>query len=210
MKTKILVTQLAALAVPLLVLLMLCSAAPASVKAQPPPPAPEMSPQGETLGVTTVYTHYSIVISNEPYGFLVDTLIALGHGDETLFEVLTYLKPQSNGAITEAFYNQVAASPPGSSVFVDILGNYAGLQGGIEIGDDGTFSIPDIEAQSYSGLPGYTLIPSLDGVFQSTYALDQAQYIYTHEQNFGVGVIRKYYAFAILWRAPRRSSCRWS
>ena len=52
---------------------------------------------------------YSLIISNEAPGRLVDYLIAQGHGNDTLFQVLGYLKAQPGGVISDAWYNQVAA-----------------------------------------------------------------------------------------------------
>ena len=85
------------------------------------------------VDVEAAETVLTYVLSNEAPGNLVDYLIAHGHGGETMLQVLAYLKSQSNGHISDAFYNQVAAAPPGSEVFTSTLSNYAGLVGGIEI-----------------------------------------------------------------------------
>jgi hypothetical protein len=146
------------------------------------------------LAVTT------IVISNEAPGHLVDYLINNGHGSETLLQVLNYLKARSGGIISDAFYGQVAGALPGSEVFTATLSNYAGLVGGIEIGTDGTISIPDIQGKSYINVTGYATVPSQDRQFTFTYAQDEPHYIYTHSAHFGGGVIRYYYAFAIVWK----------
>ncbi len=103
----------------------------------------------------TAETVLSFVVSNEAPGHLVDWLIAQGHGNDTLLQVLGYLKAQSAGVISDAFYNQVAAAPPGSEVFTATLGNYAGLDGGIEIAADGTGYVPSVKARDYVGVPGY-------------------------------------------------------
>ena len=141
----------------------------------------------------------TIVISNEAPGFLVDHLIAQGHGNETLFEVLGYLKPLSNGIISDTFYNQVAAAPPGSEAFTATLDNYARLVGGIEICSDGTLYIPSLLASEYVGAPGYGIASGLDGQSTFTFAQDAAHYIFSHGMNGG-SITRLYYAFAIVWR----------
>ena len=124
----------------------------------------------------TAETVYSFILSNEVPGHLVDWLIAQGHGNETLFQVLGYLKAQSGGVISDAFYNQVAAAPPGSGVFIEHLNPFAGLVGGIEIGADGTWSIPSEEGKNYVGVSGYATAPSQNGQFIFTYAQDAPHY----------------------------------
>jgi hypothetical protein len=160
-------------------------------------------------GVTRDYYAFAIawkheavttfIISNEGPGYLVDHLIAQGHGGETLFQVLGYLKGQSGGVISDEFYNKVASAGPGSSVFTDTLGNYAGVNGGIEICADGTMSIPSVMAASYQSAPGYATTPSQDGAFRFTTAQDLGHYIYTHAKNYEAGISKDYYAFAIAW-----------
>jgi hypothetical protein len=152
----------------------------------------------------TVENVYTFVCSNEAPGHLVDYLIAQGHGDDTLFEVLGYLKGQSGGVISNEWYNQVAAARPGSEVFTATLINYSGLVGGIEIGGDGTISIPILEGGDYNGTPGYGTVPSQDGQFTFTYAQDAGHYILTHSKGAG-GAATDYYAFAIAWRGAPAS-----
>ncbi len=151
------------------------------------------APQAETV--------YSFILSNEDPGHLVDWLIAQGHGGDTLFQVLGYLKAQSGGVISNAFYNQVAGALPGSEVFTAHLNDYAGLVGGIEIAADGSCYIPSIEGKNYVGVSGYATAPSQNGQFNFTYAQDPAHYIFTHDMNFGSGQTRDYYAFGIAWKS---------
>ncbi len=131
----------------------------------------------------------------------MDWLIVQGHGNKTLLQVLGYLKAQSGGVISDAFYNQVAAAPPGSEVFTATLSNYAGLVGGIEIAADGTISIPSVAGKDYTGAAGFTSAPSQSGQFTLTYTHDAAHTIYTHSNEYGGGVTRDYYAWGIAWRA---------
>lgn len=154
---------------------------------------------GETLR-TTIENVTSFIISNEAPGHLVDWLIADGHGSETLIQVLAYLKAQSGGVISEAFYNQVAGAVPGSELFIATLSNYAGLVGGIEIGADGTISIPNVQGQDYDKVSDYMTSAGQSGQFNFTYTWNAEKYIYTHTNEYGGGVVRDYYAFGIAWR----------
>lgn len=143
----------------------------------------------------------TFILSNEAPGHLVDWLIVHGHGNETLFQVLGYLKGESAGIIPDAWYNQVAAAPPGSEVFTATLSNYAGLVGGIEIAADGTISIASIAGKDYAGAAGFTSAPGPSGQFTLTYTHDAEHTIYTHSNEYGGGVTRDYYAFGIAWKA---------
>jgi len=186
----------------------LAQAAPPVQTGQPAAVAnPEIAKAGgriagpELAHPEAVTTVYSFIISNEAPGHLVDYLIAQGHGSETLLQVLSYLKGQSGGIISDAFYNQVAGAQPGSEVVTATLINYAGLVGaGIEIAADGTINIPSVEGKNYKGVSGYETAPSQNGQFVFTYAQDTAHYIYTHGNDYGGGVSRDYYAFGIAWR----------
>ncbi len=164
---------------------------------------PAQDPSSAETGIvypTEVITVTTFIISNEAPGHVMDYLIATGHGNETLFQVLGYLKSQSNGIISDEFYNQVAAAPPGSEVFTAQLFNFAGLNGGIEIGADGSLNMPSVEGKNYVGVTGYGTAPSQNGQFIFTYAQDSAHYIYTHDMNYGGGFRKLYYAFGIAWR----------
>ncbi|MCU0294405.1 MAG: hypothetical protein MUF10_20855, partial [Thermoanaerobaculaceae bacterium] len=152
---------------------------------------------------TATESRYSVVISNEAPGHLVDRLIAAGHGSQTLFQVLQYLQPLSGGAIPASFVTKVAGAGAGSSVFSDTLEIYAGVNGGIEIADDGTVSIPSLLGQDYDGHPGYlTHVGTATDVGSVTFtsASGVGYYIYTHAKNYGGGVRKDYYAFAIVWK----------
>jgi hypothetical protein len=154
----------------------------------------------EVIRATTVETVTTFIISNEAPGHLVDYLIAQGHGNETLLQVLGYLKAQSGGVISDEWYNQVADVPLGSEVFIAQLLNYAGLNGGIEIAADGTISIPSVEGRDYDGAPGFATAPSQNGEFTFTYTQDVSHHIYTHSTDYGGGILKDYYTFGFAWR----------
>lgn len=85
-----------------------------------PPAAVDRAPsaQGALTGPADMIqvTVLTLNISNHAPGRLIDALIAQGHGNETLFQVLGYLKAQTGGAIPDAFYQDVANAPAGSEV----------------------------------------------------------------------------------------------
>lgn len=167
------------------------------------PSAPGAAP-GSEVTVMDVFTEtvLTLNISNEAPGRLIDALISQGHGDDTLFEVLGYLKDQSGGGIPDAFYQDVAGAPAGSEVFTAHLSDYAGLEGSLEISADGTAHIRGLRGSAYVGAPGYHTAAAQDGHFTLTTAQDAGHYIYTGSDQKLVGsdiVTYNYYAFAIAW-----------
>jgi len=145
---------------------------------------------------------YTIIISNEAPGRLIDRLVARGYGDLTLIEALAYFRDHSRGVISEDFYNQVYNAPAGSEVFTAKLENYVGIQGGVEISADGTIHTRAVTAAAYDGTTGYLTLFGDSGQFKFTHAQDVANYIYTGNTQLQVGPIvynYDYYAFAIVW-----------
>lgn len=161
------------------------------------PDTPAGGIQGVTDGITV--TVLTLNISNEAPGHLIDALIAEGHGNQTLFEVLGYLKAQSGSVISDTFYQDVANAPAGSGVFTARLNNYAGLNASVEISADGTVHIRGLDGSAYTERPGYETVSSQDAQFTLTYAQDADHYIYTGSE-FSHGTRYDYYAFAIAWR----------
>jgi hypothetical protein len=184
----------------LLAAMVLLAAPPVQAAVRTTPSAEQPFAGDDVLRATATETVTTFIISNEAPGHLVDWLIANGHGNETLLQVLGYLKSQSNGIIPDAFYNQVAAAQPGNEVFTAKLSAYAELIGGIEIASDGTVSIPMIEGKDYVGAPGFTNVLSQNMQFTFTYTDDVAHYIHTHRKSLGGGAQKDYYAFGIAWR----------
>lgn len=171
------------------------------------PPVAGSEPGNEPpVTVMDVFTEtvLTLNLSNEAPFHLIDALIAQGHGDDTLFEVLGYLKDQSGGGIPDAFYQDVAGAPVGRDVFTAHLSNYAGIEGSLEIGADGSIHIRSLRGSTYAGKPGYETTPSQDGRFTLTYAQAAEYYIYTGSDfNYlpGGDIDKRfdYYAFAIAW-----------
>ncbi len=152
-------------------------------------------------------TVLTLHISNEAPGHLIDFLTAQGHGNQTLFEVLGYLKSQSGGIISDAFYNQVAGAPVGSEVFAVHLSSYVGLNGAVEISADGTVHPRSLLGKNHVGLPGFATALSQDKQFTFTYAQDTEHYIYTGSSTYELGsnfYTYNYYTFAIAWKQGQR------
>ncbi len=165
-----------------------------------PAPQDQASAGDGIVRTTAVETVTTFVLSNEAPGHLVDYLIAQGHGNETLLQVLGYLKAQSGGVISDEWYNQVAAAPPGSEVFTARLSNYAGIVGGIDIAADGSLYMPSVKGRDYDGAPGFATAPSQNGEFTFTYTQDVSHYVFTHDMNYGGVISKEYYAFGFAWR----------
>ncbi|MDX9953014.1 MAG: hypothetical protein RBT75_02915 [Anaerolineae bacterium] len=170
---------------------------------QPVQSAPLTPSAGGQLAMDTyTETVLTLNLSNQAPGRLINSLISQGHGDDTLFEVLGYLKDQSGGGIPDAFYQDVAGAPVGRDVFTAHLSDYAGLEGSLEIGADGSIHIRSLRGSTYAGKPGYETTPSQDGRFTLTYAQAAENYIYTGSDfsHLPGGDMRfDYYAFAIAW-----------
>ncbi|OQB24339.1 MAG: hypothetical protein BWY10_02622 [Chloroflexi bacterium ADurb.Bin180] len=95
--------------------------------AVPPAAVGDASPPREALtgpADNSEVTVLTLNISNHAPGRLIDALTAQGHGNQTLFQVLGYLKAQTGAAIPDAFYQDVAAAPAGSEVFTARLRAY--------------------------------------------------------------------------------------
>jgi len=167
------------------------------------PSAPGAAP-GSEVTVMDVFTEtvLTLNISNEAPGRLIDALISQGHGDDTLFEVLGYLKDQSGGLIPDAFYQDVAGAPVGSEVFIAHLSSYAGTASSLEISADGTVHLRNLKGSAYVGASGYATAPSQDGHFTLTTAQDPLYHIYTGQTQVQVGLntyIYNYNTFGIVW-----------
>lgn len=150
----------------------------------------------------------AFVLSNEDAtsgeGCLIDKLIAAGHGDDTLYEVLELLQPDFSGAITERFMKTLLSTPADSEVFdgSSSLSNFAGLNNPICVYADGRLSIQSIFGRDYHGDTGYTTTGSdLDGVgtVWATVADSSAYYIDAGSSGVIDGTTTYYKAFAIAW-----------
>lgn len=190
----------------LLTAIVLLSGYPSKASTGGPLNAGPSASSAEAASVPTVVAAdvHTILVSNEAPGRLIDHLIAQGQGDLTLFELLTYLKDQSAGIISDAFYHDVATAPAGSELYTALVHQYASLNGAVEISADGTIHTCAVRAGSYDGQAGYGTAASQDREFLLTYAEDTGRYIYTGSSSVQVGWTvyqYDYYATAICWRA---------
>jgi hypothetical protein len=79
----------------------------------------------------------TFVLSNEAPGYLIDKLIAAGHGSESLYQVLQFLAAQPSSGIPSDFVTEVG-SHPGSEAFTTALSNFSSaFNNPIGIGADG-------------------------------------------------------------------------
>ncbi len=142
----------------------------------------------------------TFVLSNEEGG-LIDQLIADGHGDDSLYEVMQLLQPLSGGAIPADFMAALAACPAGSEIFVEKLNDFTGINNPVGINTDGTVIITPIFGRDYYGQTGYssypaTLVPGGENFVNAdsaAYYIDTGSSIDTGDED------GNYMAFAVAW-----------
>jgi len=100
----------------------------------------------------------SIVISNERG--LIDELQKAGYGDSCLYSVLMAMKPLSNGLISDAFAEQLAACSVSSDLFTMKLSNFSNVANKpICVNTDGTLHVVSLYGRDYYGKKAIRLIP---------------------------------------------------
>ena len=150
-------------------------------------------------------TATTFVLSNEEGG-LIDQLIADGHGNSNLYQILVSLAPSSNGVITETFLETLANCPAESEIFTATLNDTAPPSNNpIGINTDGTLIVVPIDGRDYYGQTGYssypiTLVPGEENFIKAD---NSAYYIDAGSSNTGNG---NYYVFAIAWMPNTVSS----
>jgi YVTN family beta-propeller protein len=149
----------------------------------------------------------TFVISNESGGYLIDTLIAAGHGEDTLYETLEFLQPYSGGTITDRFLKTLRSCPADSEVFdgkeySSSLVNFAGLNNPVGVNIDGTLGIQPIFGRDLYGKTGYTTSQSsLSGVGSAwfTYADSPTYYVDAGSRGKDAEQTIYYKVFAVAW-----------
>ena len=148
---------------------------------------------------TTVMLSNELGADNE--GGLIDALIAAGHEDYNLYEVLELLQPHFSSVITERFMKTLASNPADSEIFDAALSNFSSeYNNPIGINTDGTLIVAIILGRDYNGDTGYTTTTSsLSGVgsVQLT-AADSDDFIDAGSLVYG-DTAHYYKAFAIAW-----------
>ncbi|HNX97092.1 MAG TPA: hypothetical protein PKK12_05375, partial [Candidatus Aminicenantes bacterium] len=142
----------------------------------------------------------TIVVSNEAPGYLIDQLIAAGHGAKTLLETLQFLQPRSGGAIPAWFLDALAGCPDESDAKTVPLSIFAGLNGPVVVYVDGWMSILPAFGHDFHGEPGYTTTegtPVGSAAFRTTTADDPGHYIDGGCYDLDCG--NRYRIFAIAW-----------
>ena len=144
----------------------------------------------------------TFVLSNELgatglQGGLIDQLIAAGHGNDNLYEVLQFLAADSASGIPADFVNEVGSNPSGSEVFTTALNNFAGLNNPVCINADGTLGIQAHFGRDYDGQTGYTTeTVHYSGIGLANFTMAQSE---TYYIDAGESYIGHYQAIGIAW-----------
>lgn len=171
---------------------------------------------GDHLYVTT----YAVAFDNEPYDTeipwngrgVVSMLVDAGWGDNSVYDVLTYLKPYSAGAISDGYMNQLDGLPPTSEVkdatgaaFWNFVSN---ANSPMAAGDNGWLIVAQILASDHHQQVGYTTVSSeLPGIgaVNFTYADNPSYYIDAGVMTRVEGsteITATFKTTAIIWAAP--------
>ena len=148
----------------------------------------------------------TFVLTNEGEGYLIDSLIAAGHGDDSLYEVLEFLQPQSGGVISERFMKTLASNPIDEGIYSEVFTvtlntGHFNVNYPVCVNADGTVTIQPIYGRDYDGHTGYTTTVSiLDGVGSVWVTAAISPVYFIDAGAFVEGEVEgRYYAFAIAW-----------
>jgi hypothetical protein len=159
--------------------------------------------EGIALKLWYVGAGTTIVLTNEyayeGAGYLIDKLVAAGHGNDNLYKVLELLQPYFSGVITERFMKTLASNPAGSEIFTVALSSFAGLNNPVDVNADGTFAIQPIFGCVYYDKPGYTTTKNNMAGVGTVWATaaDSPEYYIDAGSSDKIG--GRYKAFAIAW-----------
>jgi hypothetical protein len=154
----------------------------------------------KAIGIAYANAWRSFVISNEAPGYLIDKLIAAGHGSDKLYQVLQFLAAQAGSGIPSDFVTEVGNNLPGSEVFTAALSNFAGLNNPVCINADGTLTINGIFGREYDGEVGYvTNQVHYTGVALANFTMATAPIYYIDAGSSGGPSPINYQAIGIAW-----------
>jgi hypothetical protein len=151
----------------------------------------------QAIGIVYANHSRSFVISNEAPGYLIDKLIAAGHGSENLYQVLQFLAAQPGSGIPSDFVTEVGNNLPGSEVRTAAFSNYTGFNNPVCINADGTVRTQPIFGRDYDGQTGFvTNIVQYSGIGPArlTMATSPSYYFFA-----GSSGIYNYQAIGIAW-----------
>ncbi|MBI5585041.1 MAG: hypothetical protein HY892_14610 [Deltaproteobacteria bacterium] len=110
----------------------------------------------QAIGIAWTKAARTFMLSNEAPGYLIDKLIAAGHGSENLYQVLQFLAAQPGNGIPADFVAEVGNSPSGSDVFTAALSNFSSAYNNpIGINADGNLIVAQILGRDYDGHTGF-------------------------------------------------------
>jgi hypothetical protein len=160
----------------------------------------------QAIGIAWANHSRSFVISNEGPGFLIDKLIAAGHGDDNLYQVLQFLAAQPGSGIPADFVAEMGNNLPGSEVFTAALSNYTGLNSPVCINADGSVNILPIFGKNYNGDVGYTTnIVLYPGIAQANFTLATSPDYYI-DAGASPASEQRYLAIGIAWAGEADSA----
>lgn len=152
----------------------------------------------------------SFVLSNElgstgNQGGLIDRLIAAGHGDDNLYEVLVFLYGQPGTGIPQDFRDSVGNNLAGSDVFTYPLSNFASIANNpICINADGSLHVVSIYGRDYDGRLGFvTNQVDYPGIAVANFTMAESSTYYIDAGDRPAG--GRYQAIGIAWERSARS-----
>jgi hypothetical protein len=156
------------------------------------------------IGIVWSYAVRSFFLSNESPGFLIDKLVAAGHGNQNLYQVLQFLASQPGSGIPADFVAEVGSSPSTSDVFNFPLNQFADpTNNPIGISGDGFLFVAGLFGRDCSGQPGfenYNVLYPVVGWARNTMAKSPIHYIDAGSQGTSHGAIT-YTAIGVAWGA---------
>jgi hypothetical protein len=154
------------------------------------------------IGVAWTMAARTFMLSNEAPGYLIDKLIAAGHGSENLYQVLQFLAAQPGSGIPADFVTEVGNNVPGSDVFTAALSNFSSeLNNPVGINADGTSILAQILGRDYDGHTGFvTNTVQYSGIGPAKVTMTTTP-IYFIDAGTNVNISRTttYKAFGIAW-----------
>ncbi len=145
----------------------------------------------------------TFMLSNEEDG-LIDKLIAAGHEDDSLYEVLQLLQPISSGSIPADYMSALAARPADCEAKTAPLSNFSSeFNNPIGIGADGNLIVAQIHGRDYYDDTDFTTTTAtIAGVGTVQFTAPDSESDYVDAGTLVLGGVMYYYkTFGIGWMA---------